>query len=856
MNLAAGARLGPYEVIAPLGAGGMGEVYRARDPRLGREVAIKVVHPSAAQDADTLRRFEQEARAAGALNHPNLLAVYDVSGDPAAPYVVSELLEGSTLRERLAGGALPSRRAVEHALQIAAGLAAAHEKGIIHRDLKPENIFITRDGRIKILDFGLAKLVQRPALADSSTGAVLPMGDTTPSGTVLGTIGYMSPEQVRGRPADVRSDLFAFGAVLYEMLSGRRAFTGDTPADTLSAVLSKEPPEMTEAGALIAPTLDRIVRRCLEKEPEARFQTARDLGFALDSLSGISSPGSLAATAPQRVRRQSPVLLSLLVLVGLAAAYVFGRRAGYVEPPSYRRLTLDRGIVSSAHFTPDGGVVYSAAWQGKPPALFSMRPETREAHALVSVDANVIAVSASGEMALLLRKGATWALAREPVGGGLPKIVAEDVIDGDWSADGTRFAVSRAAEGRYRIEYPLGTVFYEGPSRVAKIRISPDGGRIAFVEQSVQSDTRGTIAVVGRDGKKRTLSRAWTDFDGRLAWASDDEIWFSARPTSGDLMLWAVSLSGRERLLARGAGPLALDDVAPGGRALVHRADSGARTEFRSGSANADTDLSWLDWSFVADLSTDGKTALLGQFGEGSGPNYSVYLRGTDGSPAVRLGEGTACALSPDGRWALSFLLSPPEILLLPTGAGEPRHLTRGTFASIDDVQWLPDGAHIVFTGSEPGHAARIYMQALDGAPVPVTPEGAAFPYQSKPVSPDGRFVIGYAREAEGPNFSLYPLAGGEPRPLPGIDRTRTQYPISWSADGQSIFIREGTKPPVRILRLDVATGQKQLWKELAPADPAGVSHVWKVVVTPDAAAYAYSYRRDVSELYLVDGLH
>jgi len=220
----------------------------------------------------------------------------------------------------------------------------------------------------------------------------------------------------------------------------------------------------------------------------------------------------------------------------------------------------------------------------------------------------------------------------------------------------------------------------------------------------------------------------------------------------------------------------------------------------------------------------------------------------------VRLGEGTACALSPDGRWALSFLLSPPEILLLPTGAGEPRHLSRASFASIDDVQWLPDGQHVVFTGSEPGHASRIYVQALDGPPAALTPEGAGFPYQSKPVSPDGRWVIGYSRAADGPRFALYPLAGGEPKPLPGIQLGR-EYPVGWAADGHTIFVREGRKPPVRLLRLDITTGKKELWKELMPADRAGVSHVWKVVVTPDASAYAYSYRRDLSELYLVDGL-
>src|SRR4030095_10669538 len=287
--LAPGKNLSRYEIRTQLGAGGMGEVYRARDTQLGRDVAIKVIASSFAVDKERLRRFEQEACAAGALNHPNVLIVHDISTHDGAPYVVSELLEGETLRKRIGDTPLGQRRAIDYATQIANGLAAAHEKGIIHRDLKPDNIFITNDGRVKILDFGLAKLTQLDGdqvQTDIPTRRV----DTNP-GVVMGTVGYMSPEQLKGRPVEPRSDIFAFGAILYEMLSGRRAFHGESTAETMSAVLREDPPDLSETNQRISPALERLVNRCLEKNPESRFHSASDLAFALETLSG-SAPTS------------------------------------------------------------------------------------------------------------------------------------------------------------------------------------------------------------------------------------------------------------------------------------------------------------------------------------------------------------------------------------------------------------------------------------------------------------------------------------------------------------------------------------------------------------------------------------
>ena len=322
MTLAAGSKLGPYEILGQIGAGGMGEVYRARDPRLGREVAIKVLPASFSADPDRLRRFEQEARAASALSHPNILTIYDVGTHDGVSYVVSELLEGETLRERMAGAALPTRRVIEYGVQVGHGLAAAHEKGIVHRDLKPENLFVTKDERVKILDFGLAKLNQPETVGEPPTKAPTEAAGTEP-GVVMGTIGYMSPEQVRGQTVDHRSDIFSFGAILYEMLTGRRAFRGDSVADTMSAILREEPPELAGTNREIPPSLERIVRHCLEKSPQARFHAAGDVAFALEEVSGASAAAPLAAPAGHRRNRLAAIGAALAALLVIA---VFGIR--------------------------------------------------------------------------------------------------------------------------------------------------------------------------------------------------------------------------------------------------------------------------------------------------------------------------------------------------------------------------------------------------------------------------------------------------------------------------------------------------------------------------------------------------
>src|ERR1700730_6897997 len=319
MPISAGTRLGDCEIIAPLGEGAMGQVYRARDQSLGREVAVKVLPEELASDRDRLRRFEQEARAAAALNHPNILAVYRFSTtEELAPYLVTELLQGQTLRERLQQGEIPVRKAVEFALQTARGLAAAHARGIVHRDLKPENLFLTRDGVVKILDFGLAKLVGPGATGPQSSVATV---SVTESGVVLGTVGDMSPEQVRGQALDHRTDIFSLGAVFYEMLSGKRAFQGTTAADTMSAILKEEPAELSLTGRNLPSALGRIVHRCLEKDAAERFQSAHDLAFNLELVSRDESGSGAAIALPAaKSRRSLTAALVTLAVLGAAGA--------------------------------------------------------------------------------------------------------------------------------------------------------------------------------------------------------------------------------------------------------------------------------------------------------------------------------------------------------------------------------------------------------------------------------------------------------------------------------------------------------------------------------------------------------
>ena len=861
MSLAAGTQLGPYEVMDLLGAGAMGEVYRARDTRLRRQVAVKILPASIGSDPARLKRFEQEARAAGALNHPNIVAIHDVGHESGSPYVVSELLEGETLRERMGGTPLPTRKVMDYAIQIARGLAAAHEKGIVHRDLKPDNIFLTRDGGVKILDFGLAKLGRAPfaGTLEDSVSAAATFDPVTEEGTVLGTVGYMSPEQVRGQNADHRSDIFSFGAVLYEMLTGQRAFKGRSAVETLNAILKEDPPQITVANPPLPPALERIVYHCLEKNPAERFQSAHDLAFDIEALSSPSGSGPrtalLAGESPWH--RARPALLAALIMALPAAGFLLARAAPHHPNPEYQRLTFRRGTVYGARFAPDGQVVYSAAWDGRKPELYARRPETPDARDLGFPMASVVGISPSGEMALLLHKeDGPSVLARAPLAGGPPREILERVHAADWARDGSDFAVVRHLDGALRLEYPIGTVLVSSASShgISHPRISPQGDLVAFLDHPVAADDRGSVAIVDRAGRKTILSSDWGSIEG-LAWAKDGgEVLFTAAKVGADSALYAVDLSGKRRLVEKAPGRLVLHDVSRDGTLLLER--NSHRLEMRGLAEDQDdVDLSWFDFSFPADLSADGKTVLFYESGEGGGPLYSVYVRPTAGGLPIRIGEGRGQSLSPDGRFALSLPLDgAPRIAILPTGAGEVRTIRHAAIEHYRWAHWLPDGKRILFSATEAKKPARLYVHDLDrGGMRPVGPEGRGAIKTT--VTPDGASVIAMntSTDSQGDKFSLQPLHGSaEATPLPWI--TEGDQPLRWTADGKSLYVQRGWRP-LQIYRVEAKTGARTLVREVAPTDASGAAKMGMIVMTADAGTMVYSHHRVLSDLYLVTAL-
>ncbi len=857
MTLSAGTRLGPYEILSPLGAGGMGEVYRARDERLKRDVAIKVLPASYSEDAERLRRFEQEAQAAGGLNHPNITAVYDLASHEGAPYIVTELLEGETLRARLAGGALPARKAIDYASQIAQGLAAAHEKGIVHRDLKPENLFLTKEGRAKILDFGLAKLTQPESGNGPQTNLPTATAGTEP-GVVMGTLGYMSPEQVKGKTVDTRSDIFSFGAILYEMLSGVRAFHRDSAAETMSAILREEPPDLSATNRNIQPGLERIVRHCLEKNPEERFHSAHDLAFDLGALSGESASGSRTVASPAAGltrRRVSMPVVAVAALVALVAGALAGRLLlpRPAEPPQYTRLSFRRGLVQMARFAPDGEtIIYGAAWEGAPFEVFTTRVGGRESRSLGFGPADILSVSGSGQLAISLSRRFTsgWessgTLAQVSLEGGAPREVLENVEEADWAPDGKTLMVVREVSGRSRLEFPIGKVLYEAPGWISLARLSPRGDRIVFVDHPQRGDNVGSLCTLDLAGKRTVLI---TRSVQGLAWSPDgSEVWAS----SGGSLL-AISRPGAARVLTRVPGGTWLLDVSRAGRALLAHINIRREIVGLPPGQVKERNLSWFDWSYPDDLSNDGQTVLFDESNRQSEAGYEIYLRKTEGSPAVLLGEGIGTALSPDGRWALSVVrpFGQGQLVLLPTGAGQPRPLSGEALLWGHWGAWMPDGKSILFAASEAGHAPRLYVREVEGGRArAITPEGIRSYFNGNALSPDGKLVT--AIDPQG-RAVLYPVAGGEPRPIPGI--AAGELPVRWSGATSLFVVSRPGELPATISRLDLATGRRELWKQLTPLDPAGVFSIDPVLITPDGKAYVYSYRRMLSELYLVEGL-
>ena len=839
----------------------MGEVYRARDTRLKRDVAIKILPESFAPDADRLRRFEQETQAVAALNHPNILALYDVGHHNAAPFLVSELLEGETLRALLDRGHLPQRKVIDYSVQIAKGLSAAHDKGIVHRDLKPDNLFVCRDGRVKILDFGLAKLAVKETPPEPES--VTMTSANTAAGMVMGTASYMAPEQVRGASVDPRTDIFAFGAVLFEMVSGRRAFRRDTAAEIMTAILKDDVAEVSDLPTPMSPALDRIMRRCLEKSPEHRFQSSKDLAFALEALTQTSGSGisgaqtALRATSADFRRKFAGVAAAVvLAAVMLGFGWWLGHGTGSASPPSYQPITFRAGSLGHARFTPDGSIIYAASWERGQNQLYMARTDEPGARELQLKDAELLSISKRGELAVRIntvRIGGfaySGTLARFSLSGGTPREVLTEVQDADWAADGENMAVVRFAPetSHWRLEYPVGKTLFEGINWISQPRISPDGKWVAFLDhENPGGDDQGSVALIGLDGKVRKLSSGWSSIEGVLWAPSGGEVWFAASDTGSSQNLRAVTLNGKLRTIANVPGGMWLEDLRDG-VALVTTHQARLNIRGMPPGGKQENELGWLGWSLLRDISSDGRKVLFEEEAEGGGPNYTSFLRDTDGSPPIRIGEGEAQAISPDNKWVITKPVKRNILSLVPFGAGAARPLTHDS-VSYGNVRFLPDGKQLLANGIEPGHGRRDYLIDLsNGNSRPITPEG----FFGVVVSQDGRKIA-----VRGPDqkWGVWPLDGSGFRPIPGLD---PKYGVNgWTPDGSSLYVSSGqmSEKSAQIYRVDPTTGKMDFWKEFGGSLQVGVNDVGPPRFSGDGSAYAYVYEQVLSQAYVVKGL-
>ena len=866
-----GQTLAHYRITAALGAGGMGEVWRAEDEKLGREVALKVLPQDFAKDPERMARFEREAKVLASLNHPNIATLYgletvlnsgtDAGADADAgttTFLAMELVEGENLAERITRGSVPVDEAIAIALQIAEALEAAHERGIVHRDLKPANIKVTEDGTVKVLDFGLAKAWEANGSDSGLSMSPTLTAHATAAGVILGTAAYMSPEQARGKKVDRRADIWAFGVVLWEMLTGHKLFEGETVSDVMAAVLTKDL-EVEELPPQVPIGVRRVLRRCLERDPRNRLRDIGDAALELretsqGEISDPMPPQSSLALAGRVGRRLTMVAVAVAICTTALALWALTRRdpntRAMTTSVSYELKTFDQQAIFNARFLPDGrGIVYSGAASGNVSDLFVLPAGAQAPRKLASAGVSLLSVSDSGELAVLTdtsfinHRVLVGTLARMSVDGS-PRPLVEGVRDADWGADGS-LAIVRRVGGSDRLEYPIGTVLYETSGYVSEPRVSADGQTVAFLDHQWWQDDRGWVKAVDRSGQVTTLSEEFWAIEG-LAWASDGRtLFFSGALGTPDLQPRATTLNGNVSTPVLAApGSFTVLDVAGDGDWLGIAEENKLGVAVGRPGGVSDIDLTWLDSCWGPALSPDGQTVLFSN-GRG-GPNYSVVTRRLDGSPVTTLGEGDADGFSPDGRWVAAVIATPPGVALYPTGTGSPRLLERGRIEQYQGVQWFPDGTSVLVSGNEPSRPVRDYRQSIDGGqPEPVTPERI-----DGRLRPDGSAVI--ALDSDGV-WKIYPLDGGTPTPVAGI--RRDEIVAAWNPEGSAVFVYRQGDVPAHIDRLDLSTGQRSPALTIAPEQRAGLVRIWlEAQVFDPSHGYAYGYEQRLSRLYVVRG--
>ena len=844
-----------FKLVEKIGEGGMGEVWKAIDGQLDREVAIKVLPAALSDDRERLARLEREAKLLASLNHPNIAAIYGFP-DADVRFLAMELVRGEDLAQVLARGPMPVREALDAARQVASALEAAHDSGVIHRDLKPANVKRTPEGQIKVLDFGLAKTLLPSGPSSGQSATVTSAGSAV--GLILGTASYMSPEQARGQPVDRRTDLWAFGCLLYEMLSGAKAFDGPTVTDVLAAVVTGEP-DWEKLPAATPASVRRLLRRCLEKDARKRLRDAGDASLLLDDNPEDAKTSPVPRVPLARSSSVIPTAALVVALAGVAAGWWIAHRGG--EPPksateiSFRRVTFSRGMMRSARFAPDGRTfIYGAAWDGPPIRLYLARTESAETTPLSLQPAELMSISKTGDMAVALNYRfygwmAEGTLARTSLLGGAPREILENVRAADWSPDGSQFAVVHRVGGTDQIEYPIGTVLAKTTGYFADIRISPDGERIAFADHPSWGDNRGHISVVDRSGKKATLASDFAAVQG-VAWAPDGkEVWFTAISGDEGSTLNAVDLAGRRHVIYTSIGWIELFDIAADGRVLLgYQRTEREAVALLAGSTEPRPLVVPGESSVVRTLSPDGRSVLVANQ---IPKEYETFVIRSDRPGAVRLCPGESIALSPDGAWALTSSADYRTFFVSPLGMGPTRRIPNPDgieYASIGT--WMPDGKRFIVAGRKGGGSTRGYViDATSGAGKAFGAEGVLWPlFTGPPVSPDGKYAV---FQDPGGTPKRWPIDGGDPLPIPGL--LPEDQPVMWTADGTALFVTRKAVP-IPIVKLDLATGTRTPWLTVAPTDSAGLRYAI-ATITPDGKHWAISAAKLLTDLYVVEGL-